>query len=323
MAPSRAEEPIAEEVLQQPVTTSEVRSLQAPTIGAVSEQPVVVSSPAAPIKEDAAPVSKRVGAADHDEAIKSTPSFKAALAAIRAAWGKPSRKGDVAGRAVRDELPAASHRIPIPQMAVDEDDESPAMTEVSPPVEIDLTGAVEMLDEAAHGAGGEHAHAHASQSTEETWVPGPPQPAAPRKPAETEEVYELAVEPDLRALESRLFTARARAPLSPARTQESASTSVPSAPQPDDPHLPEEKRRTESAGERRMKKKRGSKGAKEKAARQQAQPQPQIQTVQDEWGMFDPNRCGFAALVDKLDKVADEKSEQRPNGNKVRVISYS
>ena len=39
--------------------------------------------------------------------------------------------------------------------------------------------------------------------------------------------------------------------------------------------------------------------------------------------MFDPNRCGFAALVDKLDEVADEKAEQPQNGNKVRVISYS
>ena len=72
-----------------------------------------------------------------------------------------------------------------------------------------------------------------------------------------------------------------------------------------------------------MKKKRGSKGAKEKAARQQAEPEAQTQAVQDEWGMFDPNRCGFAALVDKLEKVADEKTEQLQKGNKVRVISYS
>jgi hypothetical protein len=307
--PPMIEEPIVEEVLQQPATTPEAQLTPAPTIAAVSELPAVAPSPVAPIKEDVAPVYNRAAASDRDDAIKSTPSFKAALAAIRAAWGKPARKSEQVDIAVREEAPAASHRIAMPEMALEEIDELPV--EISAPVEVDLTGAVEMLDEGAP-------RAHASTAAEETWVPGPPQERAPMQRAEPEEVYELSVEPDLRELESRFF-----APLSPARKQESASTSGPSAPSTVEPRPSEEKRRADSSGERRTKKKRGSKGAKEKAARQQPQPQAQTQAVQDEWGMFDPNRCGFAALVDKLDKVADEKTEQLQKGNKVRVISYS
>ena len=42
--------------------------------------------------------------------------------------------------------------------------------------------------------------------------------------------------------------------------------------------------------------------------------------VQDEWGMFDPNQCGFSALVDKLDEVADPH-DHPARTTKVRVIS--
>jgi hypothetical protein len=45
--------------------------------------------------------------------------------------------------------------------------------------------------------------------------------------------------------------------------------------------------------------------------------------VQDEWGIFDPKQCGFAALVEKLDEVSDEKPKQPRNGSKTRVISFS
>jgi hypothetical protein len=41
--------------------------------------------------------------------------------------------------------------------------------------------------------------------------------------------------------------------------------------------------------------------------------------VQDEWGIFDPNQCGFSALVDKLDEVADP--HDHPGPTRVRVIS--
>jgi hypothetical protein len=44
---------------------------------------------------------------------------------------------------------------------------------------------------------------------------------------------------------------------------------------------------------------------------------PTKRPVQDEWGMFDPEQCGFAALED------EEAQETRPaSGTRVRVISY-
>jgi len=36
--------------------------------------------------------------------------------------------------------------------------------------------------------------------------------------------------------------------------------------------------------------------------------------------MFDPNQCGFSALVDKLDEVADPQDHPE-RSTKVRVIS--
>lgn len=45
--------------------------------------------------------------------------------------------------------------------------------------------------------------------------------------------------------------------------------------------------------------------------------------IQDEWGVFDPDQCGFSALVEKLDEVTDSPEEQKPRtGTRVRVVSY-
>jgi hypothetical protein len=33
--------------------------------------------------------------------------------------------------------------------------------------------------------------------------------------------------------------------------------------------------------------------------------------VQDEWGLFDPQQCGFAALLDKLDEITVDKKKRR------------
>jgi len=46
--------------------------------------------------------------------------------------------------------------------------------------------------------------------------------------------------------------------------------------------------------------KRSGPGRKKKTA-----PKP----AQDEWGLFDPQQCGFAALLAKLDEVTDVPSE--------------
>lgn len=45
--------------------------------------------------------------------------------------------------------------------------------------------------------------------------------------------------------------------------------------------------------------------------------------VQDEWGLFDPEQCGFAALVAKLDAVTDDEDAGKRRGTQTRVISYN
>jgi hypothetical protein len=40
--------------------------------------------------------------------------------------------------------------------------------------------------------------------------------------------------------------------------------------------------------------------------------------VQDEWGFFDPEQCGFAALLAKLDEVTDSDEQQGPSPDPLR-----
>jgi hypothetical protein len=184
-----------------------------------------------------------------------------------------------------------------------------ATAEIPAPIEVDLTDAVDVLDEEPvvipyHGP------AHQQP------------PAVPAKVAreDVSDVYELSVEPDMEELESQLLT-----PLPPKPKRETAQAAASPAPPPIDPPKLEARPPAELKGDRRKKSKRGEKAAvKVKAPQTQVQTQPQPPKAQDEWGIFDPNRCGFAALVDKLDKVSDGKPEQPPrNGSKARVISYS
>ena len=175
-----------------------------------------------------------------------------------------------------------------------------AAAETPDSFEVDLTDVVEVVDEEPIDADAQAAALSRHAGVEPV--------------AEAVEVYELSVEPDLSKLESQLVKPR-------------ASQRVPQAPAP--PPLPRRSksgrpsralpllRPTRTAARRASV---PQKGAKAKPARQgQAQPQ----SAQNEWGIFDPNRCGFAALVDKLDEVADKKTEQPQNGSKVRVISLS
>jgi len=45
---------------------------------------------------------------------------------------------------------------------------------------------------------------------------------------------------------------------------------------------------------------------KKKARRQKGSP------VQDEWGFFDPQQCGFAALLAKLDEITENEDTPTP-----------
>ena len=58
-----------------------------------------------------------------------------------------------------------------------------------------------------------------------------------------------------------------------------------------------------------------------KAQKPGNKPPDPNQPAQDEWGLFDPNRCGFAALVDKLDEVTNEEKDGKRKTS-VRLISY-
>ena len=51
-------------------------------------------------------------------------------------------------------------------------------------------------------------------------------------------------------------------------------------------------------------------------------PRPQP-PVQDEWGVFDPEQCGFAALLAKLDEVAEEDEGAQRAPSTARVISVT
>ena len=297
--------PPVEEVHLQPQTTAAVTERvdvprEPDTSIHQADEDVAATSSGPPVTAQDTVSGSSTPAGPDARAIKSTPSFKAALAAIRAAWGKPTRTPGQDNAGTADAQQPASNRIVSAQIADDLEPEAAApVAEITAPVEVDLTGAVEMLDD---------------PQPESTMVPGPPQPLEPTKKtrpvsSEAEDVYELSVDPDLPELEAKFF-----APLAPVRTRDAASPIA--EPQAEDE--PSRSTREESSSRRDMKKKRGSKGVKAKAAR----AEPQTEDVQDEWGMFDPSRCGFAAVVDKLDEVA-EKKEQQPQRGKVRLISYS
>jgi hypothetical protein len=51
-------------------------------------------------------------------------------------------------------------------------------------------------------------------------------------------------------------------------------------------------------------------GRKAAAAAKAARPERPAKPVQDEWGFFDPQQCGFAALLAKLDEVTDSDDGQ-------------
>jgi hypothetical protein len=244
-------EPIAEPTIEpEPIAEERVE----PEASVDTHVVVATAKPAAPASDD----------------NTASPSFKAALAAIRAAWGKPPRKAQTQSREPETLVPAP----PEPRAAATKADQ----------LEVDLTGDVE----------------------------------APIHPvAETLDLYELSVESDLNELKSKLVApvAQTRGPMAPkpapaARVDEE-DKKMESAPAP----------AADAHADGKKKGKRAAKGAK--AARPARQAQVQPQAAQNEWGIFDPSQCGFAALVDKLDEVADKKTERPQTGAKARVISLS
>ena len=337
--PLVAEPIVAEEIVAEPMAAE---PLVAEPIVAAPPEPEATSVPlpdvpsiedieAAPAPEPIAPV---VAAANPDppaappespppvaekHAPKLTASFRSALAAIRAAWDAPAKpKPPVVEKPIETMAPAKAEapipvkvasqgilglRETIPIEATPASEPMPAIE--APPAEppaafgVDWTGNVELID-------GEAATVQPQEPAADVGRLAEPE-------GEASEVYELTVEPDLQELESKLL-----APLAPRVARPSPSEEPPG-------HASEtrsgEGRGTKDAPRaKRGKSKKGNKAAAAKPRRQDKGP------VQDEWGIFDPDRCGFAALVDKLEEVSEEKeqAEQAPRkGTKVRVISYS
>jgi hypothetical protein len=45
--------------------------------------------------------------------------------------------------------------------------------------------------------------------------------------------------------------------------------------------------------------------------------------VQDEWGFFDPSKCGFSALLAKLDEITDEEKHGNSEAEStVRLVTH-
>ncbi len=60
------------------------------------------------------------------------------------------------------------------------------------------------------------------------------------------------------------------------------------------------------------------------AAKKRTTPsKPKRKPVQDEWGFFDPEQCGFAALLAKLDEITEEGDEDQHRAEStVQIIAY-
>ena len=41
---------------------------------------------------------------------------------------------------------------------------------------------------------------------------------------------------------------------------------------------------------------------------------------QDEWGIYDPEQCGFAALLVRLDELADDDRRDRERSNRSAIM---
>jgi hypothetical protein len=284
-----ASEPVVVEEPAAPIEASpEIETVAAIEEIAVEKTPIEAAPIEAPaIEKPPVAVALRRPAAPQVNEDKATPSFKAALAAIRAAWGKPPRT---------TESPVSAPTPPPPV----EPEPVIAEPEASASFEVDLSDVVEVVGEEPSDV---HVQAALTQHS-------------PAEPVVENDVYELSVEPDLSEIEARVI-----APIL-SRRERSAAKPAPVAPVVEEGAAAESESAPAAGADAngaRKKGKRAAKGAKAPAPRQ-AKAQPQ---AQDEWGIFDPNQCGFAALVDKLDEVADKKTKQRQNGSKTRVISFS
>jgi hypothetical protein len=299
--PIVAEPIVAEPIVAEPIAAASpepeatsvllahVPSIEEIEVEAAAPEPMApVVAAAIPDPPAAPPVSAPPVVEKH--APKLTASFRSALAAIRAAWDAPAKPKPVVAEKPTETLAPAKAEAPIQVKAASQG--ILGLRETAP---IEAPPAIE--------------------------PPAAAEPPAAFEPeGEASDVYELTVEPDLQELESKLL-----APLAPRVAKPSSEEPVGRATETRSGEgLASETRSGEGRstkdaprGKREKSSKKGSKGASAKPRRPDKEP------VQDEWGIFDPDRCGFAALVDKLEEVSEEKEQAPRKGTKVRVISYN
>ncbi len=49
-------------------------------------------------------------------------------------------------------------------------------------------------------------------------------------------------------------------------------------------------------------------------------PTASTRPKQDEWGLYDPEQCGFAALLQRLDELANDDRRERERGNRSGIM---
>jgi hypothetical protein len=255
--------------------------------------PVIVEYDLAPIEPAEEP------ARDHVEPVspvatpppvappapRRTASFEAALAAIRGAWGKRVQA-------------SRSSVLLSPGTAIEEPSE-PALVDSEPPVA--EPGPASIAPRIAQPIATPlevdltcDIDALEEPEAETAVVAAPP----------GEDVYELSASPALHDLESALEAAAPPEAVVPNPIHEIA----PAEPPPVEAHPAVNKEKSEKSRKRSDK----------KGSKKPSKPNPR--PAQDEWGLFDPDRCGFAAVVQKLNEVTDD-DDPKANRTSVRVIS--
>jgi len=232
-------------------------------------------------------------------APRRTASFEAALAAIRSAWGKTVRSEPAPTSVLfrkhaieeppvdsKKSAPTQAQAATTPPAEQPIEDSEAHQLENRGPLEIDLTCDIDALEDPAL--------VEAVGKAERGLVMD-----------DVEDVYELSASPALHDLESDLAAAAPPRVVPHPLPQIEEPTAAPQI----EAHEPIAKEKPDKS------RKRSNKKAPKKPQK------PNTRPAQDEWGLFDPNRCGFAAVVQKLNEVTDEK-DPKASRTSVRVISY-
>ena len=227
-------------------------------------------------------------------APRRTASFEAALAAIRGAWGKKVRA-------------APSSVLFSPETTIEKQAE-PRLVDSEQPVaeQGQASIAPQMVQPIATSEtpGETQGPLEVDLTCDIDALEEPEAETAVGAAPNEEDVYELSASPALHDLESALEAAASPAAVVPKQLHEIATAE----PAPVEA-LPAVNKEKPDKSRKRSDKKGPKKPSK-----------PNTRPAQDEWGLFDPDRCGFAAVVQKLNEVTDDE-DPKATRTSVRVIS--